>query len=157
MHPEKYLTERDEPRQVKVKDPTPKLGKAWNATYNNVLGEFSMFLLLKLHVTDGQAEGAAAGWDGDQIVLLEQDGSARHAVFATTVWDTEDDSEEFFLTLSRWLSSRFPEAAELRSEKTASGFSLVDGGEYHAIQREGIHVSFIIGLPEELASKLKEN
>lgn len=151
IHPEKYLGLRDNPKAVTLDDPSPLLGDKWKRTYTNVLGEFSVFLFLKQYLQEEQAKRAAAGWGGDQITLVE-DGT-HDAVFAATTWDTPEDAAEFYSALGDWFQLRYPKSQ--RNVDAGTGFSLVQGGEYSAVERNGLDVRFVIGLPESEAPKLK--
>jgi hypothetical protein len=151
MHPEKYYANRDEPKQVHAEALAAKFGKSWNIVYSNVLGEFSLGLLLNLHLTDEHAKRAASGWGGDQVLLLEN-GAGKSAVLIDTLWDTRDDSDKFFAAMEKWFQEHFPKAS--RSNETPKGFSLVQNGEIHSLWHDGTAVRFILGLPESEAKKL---
>ncbi len=152
MHPEKYLGQRDNPKAVAVEDPTPQLGKDWKIVYRNVLGEFSLYLLLKLNQPDQTAMNASSGWGGDQVILVEEDGRDRSAVFAESTWDDQDSADRFYAAASNWLERRFPQGR--KEDASDSGFAMVAGSEYHSIQRRGTGVYLVLGLPESLAGKL---
>ena len=94
MHPEKYFVTRDEPKPVTADYYVNALGGDWKADYRNVLGEFSLGLLLSLHLTEEHARKAATGWGGDQVLLLESE-QGKDAVLISTVWDTAEDAEKF--------------------------------------------------------------
>lgn len=151
IHPEKYLDQRDDPKPVDVEDPTPRLGKGWRIAYKNVLGEFSLYLLLKLSLTEEAAKRAAAGWGGDQVILAEDSDAKQDAVFAATVWDNQESADRFYEALSTWLQHGHPQARKV--ESSANRLAIVSGGEYRSIRREGKAVSFIVGLPESYADK----
>ena len=152
IHPEKYLTLRDDPKPVEVRDPALTLGPGWKSGYTNVLGEFALYLMLQLQIPEEKARRAAAGWGGDQVILAENpNGSA--AVFFDSVWDSPEDAEEFYQAMSAWFKARFPKAA--RAGETASSFSLTDSGEFHSLRHSENRVSFIVGLSESQSSKLK--
>jgi hypothetical protein len=153
IHPEKYLVERDAPKPVLVKDPVPQLGKDWKVTYKNVLGEFSLYLLLKLDLSDETAKKAASGWGGDQVILAEDTTNYRSAVFADSVWDDQESSDRFYEALANWLQHRYPQARKV--EESKDGFALVSGGEYRSLRRQGTKVHLIIGLPESYAGKFR--
>ena len=148
MHPEKYLAARDEPQTLSVTDPSAALGGSWKTNYQNVLGEFSVYLFLKLQLTDEQAKTAAAGWDGDEIQLVE-DGSGKSSVFLSTVWDTPEDAVEFQSAAKQWLKLRFPKGQVARDVPEA--YALVDGGEYSGVEKHGNTVRLILRLPESMA------
>jgi hypothetical protein len=150
IHPEKYLAQRDNPKPVVLEDPSPALGSAWKQTYKNTLGEFSLFLVLKQFIPEEQARRAATGWGGDRLCLVS-DGS-RDAVFGATTWDSNEDAERFFAALGAWLQAKNPKAK--KSNETEAGFGMIEGGEYSAIQRRGLDIRFIVGLPESEVEKL---
>jgi hypothetical protein len=153
MHPEKYFADRDDPVSVAAGAHAAALGEGWNVAYENVLGEFSLGLLLSLHLTGERARKSAAGWDGDQVLLLENE-TGENAVLISTVWDSEDAAERFFNAMDEWFRRRFP--GTLRSDASPAGFSIAGDGEFHTIRREGTGVRFLIGLPEAGGEKLKD-
>jgi hypothetical protein len=153
IHPEKYLGERDNPKPVEIQDPSQQLGKEWRIAYRNVLGEFSLYLLLKVNLTEEAAKKAAAGWGGDQLILIE-DGAGHSAVFVETAWDTLDAADRFFGALSAWLQRRYPQAK--RAGESESGFALVSGGEYRSVRRQGGSVRLIVGLPESFGARFND-
>ncbi len=153
MHPEKYLaTPRDDPKPVELEDPAARLGTGWKISYRNVLGELGIDLLLRLQLPEEQSKRAAAGWGGDQVLLLENE-SGNYAVLMATVWDSTDDADEFYQAMSDWLQRRYSKAR--KSVPAANGFSLIQDGEYNSIQRDGLKIQCVIGLPESDAPKPK--
>jgi hypothetical protein len=153
MHPEKYYANRDAPKPVNAEALAAKLGNHWKIAYSNVLGEFSLGLLLNLHHTDEHAKRATEGWGGDQVLLLEN-GDGKDVVIVDTLWDTADDSDKFFGAMDEWFRQHYPKAA--RSHESATGFSVVQDGEFDSLRHEGSSVRFILGLPESEAKKLPE-
>jgi hypothetical protein len=152
MHPGKYFLNRDEPKPVSAENYAAALGNNWKVAYKNVLGEFSLGLLLNLHLTEEHSRRAAMGWDGDQVLLLEND-LGKDAVLISTVWDTTDDAEKFYAAMDEWFRRHYPEVQ--RSNETPTGFSLIQKGELSLIRRDESSVRFIIGLPEADGQKLK--
>lgn len=154
IHPEKYLLTRDDPKSVQLDDPSAEMGTGWQAVYRNVLGEFSLFLLLKLNLPEEQARSAASGWGGDQLMLLEDGSGGRSALFLETVWDDASSAERFFGALSTWLQRRYPQAK--KSNESANGFTLNQGGECHSILRRENGVRLIVGLPGALNDRFNK-
>ncbi len=152
IHPEKYLDKRDNPLPVETDDPSSRLGSAWKVAYTNVLGEFTIYLMLKDQVSDAQAKAASAGWGGDKVLLLENKSGAA-AVWCFSIWDTPEDADEFYQAMGEWLQRRFPKAR--RTDESEGGYALVHSGEYDSLKRQGPRVQFILGLPESESSKLK--
>lgn len=151
LHPDKYVKQRDRPQLVAINDPARLLGPGWASHYRNVLGEFTIHLILKLHLSDDEAARASAGWGGDQLLLAEK-GEAS-GVFSESVWDTTADAEEFYAAIGKWLQRRLPRGT--KSEESANAITWLDGGDYYSVQREGARVRWIVGLPETWRPKLK--
>jgi hypothetical protein len=150
IHPEKYFGTRDEPQAVSAENFAAKL-PSWKIAYKNVLGEFQLTLLLSLHVTEERAKRSAAGWDGDQVLLLEN-AAGKNAVLVNTVWDGIEEADEFFQAMEVWFQQGFPKAR--KSGEPGTGFSLIQDGNVNSLRQEGTNVRFAIGLPEAEYSKL---
>ena len=151
MHPEKYYATRDNPKEVNAEPLAAPLGAQWKVAYKNGFGEFSLGLLLNLHLIDERSRRAASGWGGDQVLLLENT-QGNNAVLISTLWDTENDSEKFYAAMDEWFRRHFPKAT--RKNEAPAGFSLVENGEFSAVRHEGLFVRILIGLPENDGSKL---
>ncbi|MBN2242619.1 MAG: hypothetical protein JW793_08010 [Acidobacteria bacterium] len=145
LHPEKYFGTREDPQPVTFVDPAARLGGDWRIVYQNVLGEFSLGLLLNLNLTEERSRKSVAGWGGDQATLLEN-GAGRDAVFVNTIWDSDEDADKFCQAMEEWLLKRYPDGKSEGEPSTA--LSTVQDGEYHGMQRQGRSVYFITGIPE---------
>lgn len=93
LHPEKYLA-GEQPIDVQVNDFSGALGDDWTVWDTNTYGEYQIQVILQnSSMSDQQAEVAASGWGGDTYVVAgTEDEDAIHWV---TVWDTEQDADEF--------------------------------------------------------------
>jgi len=110
LHPEKYwkAEELDEPIAI-AHGATPE---GWTERSRTTLGELMLAILVEdedasqaIDMSDPRSivaveytNDAAAGWGGDELLLLEKDGG--HLVHLATVWDTSDDAREFRDALS---------------------------------------------------------
>ncbi len=93
IHPEKYDAGED-PVAVSVPDPTALLGEGWAVIDRNVMGELFLRSYFESDLDPQTAAVAAAGWGGDEFLMLETpDGNDALAIFS--VWDTEADATEF--------------------------------------------------------------
>lgn len=153
MHPEKYYGERDEPKPVNAEWIVGKLGSGWKIVYKNVLGEFSLDLLLKLHLTEQRAKRAAAGWGGDQVLLLEN-AAGKNAVLVDTIWDNPEEAGEFFEAMQAWFEKNFPNTR--KSDETPAGFSIIHEKQVNWLRHDGAEVQFLIGLPESDAPIVRD-
>jgi hypothetical protein len=151
MHPEKYLVSRDPPQTVQADDPSTRLGEAWKTGYTNVLGEFSLYLLLRHHLPDERAQQATAGWDGDRVMLVE-DGTSS-AVFLSSVWDSPEEAAEFQSALWEWLKLRVPGSRTI--EESAEILALSKDGQYYSVSKADGTIRLVMGLPEALADKIR--
>lgn len=154
IHPEKYLgIPRDEPKPVDAEALANRLGGGWKVTYKNVLGEFSLSILLNLHLSEERSRRSAAGWGGDQVLLLEN-ATGKNAVLVDTVWDNDAEADEFSAALQAWFAQHFPNGK--KADEPPAGFSLIQDKEINEFRHEGSDVRFIIGLPEPDAQLLRD-
>jgi hypothetical protein len=94
LWPEKYFVERDEPTPVRLPDVARLLGPSWRRIDSNVLGELGHRVALRGPEGPESGDGPARGWDGDRYELYES-GRGGTALVYLSVWDGEDDAEEF--------------------------------------------------------------
>lgn len=92
LHPEKYDA-AEEPVEVSIPDPTDLLESGWDEIDRNVMGELFLRSYFESHLDRETAAMAAAGWGGDEFLLLET--PTWDALVIYSVWDTEEDAIEF--------------------------------------------------------------
>jgi hypothetical protein len=140
LHIDKLLA-RELPIPAKL-DPAAVQGLVPDATlaWHDSLGEAELLAMLAHVQRSTVARRAAAGWGGDHYVALErpsrQGGAAAGVpmIVAVTVWDTEDDAEEFEEVFGEYLRTMVPD---------------------HAIDRDDDVVLFATGIPRDVdASRL---
>ena len=68
----------------------------------NVLGEFSLGLLLKQYMPEPIALNAAEGWGSDHFIVFEDQESKETGFILISLWDSQKDAEEFFDAYSTW-------------------------------------------------------
>jgi hypothetical protein len=98
IHPERWPY--DTPQPVDVPDLGPALGAGWRDLDVMTVGEAWLQLMLELRLDTGDAERAAAGWDGG-LYRAWTDGS-RTAVVLRTLWDTPEDAQQFADAMGAW-------------------------------------------------------
>lgn len=86
MHPNKYLARELPARIDRFDEPTTDSSQ-------NIFGEFGIMALLEPSIGKPVARHAAAGWNGDRILLCASDKD--HGFKWVTRWDTEKDAGEF--------------------------------------------------------------
>ena len=112
LHPEKYLDERDTPTPIESSKIPPQLDDSWNRIYQNVFGEFSLYLLLKQFIDLPTAEQASQGWDGDSTQLHESK-TGQLTFILRSVWDSKEDAREFFDAYQKVIEKKYPSAHPL--------------------------------------------
>jgi hypothetical protein len=101
LHPEKYIDERDDPRQVELPDVSGALGAGWSEEYVNTIGEFDVQIMLRENGATAW-DDAAEGWDGSTFALY---GSGDQSLLVLgTVWDSATDAGEFVDALRETVS-----------------------------------------------------
>ena len=145
LHPAKYYEERDHPTLVLL-DAEKVVGGGWKETLNNVHGEFGVKVLLREFRGDKLRqpvyEKAAAGWDGDRYVILENAKQETAYVWHST-WDSEDDAKEFLQAYVWALEKKY----KLPVGEEAAGDRLEIADHDVLLERRGSDVLVIDGLP----------
>jgi len=151
LHPEKYWDpeERDDP--VLIVRETGALPEGWSVEQVDVFGELQLALVTEL--ADGASKvdfsnplslmsiqytnDAASGWGGDSVALLTK--GEGHLLHLVTVWDSEEEAEEFERTMDLVAESVIaPSLAELAGEGGVHGVLLLTGKS----ARERVFVSW---------------
>lgn len=95
LHPDKYFA-GEQPVAVKLPNLASALGGGWEILDEGVLGEFTISLYLRNRLPRFRAADAAEMWGGDAYVLIRNDEQDDSAVVSHSVWDTEEDAQDFF-------------------------------------------------------------
>ena len=104
LHLEKYA-QGEMPIGIEMPDFGWVLGDGWKHVRTGVLGELFMTAWLETDFSLQAASIAATGWGGDAYSLFEgPDGQG--VLVLTTEWDSEQDAEEFFVTVQRHAEAR---------------------------------------------------
>lgn len=98
LHPERYPEDR--PVSVVLPDLVEVLGDGWREIDTGVMGEWSTYLVLAFgldemaRLSENAAIAAADGWGGD-VYAVYYDDEGNTAMVLKTIWDTDQEAEEF--------------------------------------------------------------
>jgi hypothetical protein len=134
LHPEQYPA--DVPIPVDLPDLVPVLGDGWREVSRNQMGEWYTFLILaraadeKARLADETAQAAAAGWGGDEYIILHKDDNDLSAFVMKTVWDQRGDAAQFADAFKQYADARFGVTASQQGDSLtwtySDGFSWFD-------------------------------
>jgi hypothetical protein len=154
LHPELYPS--DTPIPVDLPDLTTTLGDGWREVSRNQMGEWYTYLILaraanaNARLDDTTAQDAAAGWGGDEYVVLHDDSTGSTAFVMKTVWDTKADAEEFSNAVQQYADIRFGVSATQQGDTLS--WSYLDG--YSSFNHSGDTTVWIIAPDTASAEKL---
>ena len=152
IHPNKYDA-GEEPIEVSAPDPTEALGEGWTILDRNVMGELFLRSYLQSDLDPQMAADAAAGWGGDEFLLLETP-NGDDALVMFSVWDTEADATEFagmFMAHSETASGQAWEGDE---DAPLSIFGLDSDGVSMRLGVSGAEARVVIAPDAERADSL---
>jgi hypothetical protein len=143
LHPEKYLAD-EQPVAVTA----PVLADA-TVVHSTTWGELGFQLFLRAHGIDGDvAKLAAAGWGGDRVTTVENNG---HVIgLARFEWDSEADASEAYDAAARAIDESQLSARAVHTETQTVWLAL--DGSVSEISRSGTQLTIEIGLPLALWS-----
>lgn len=147
IHPEKYIS-RDNPVKVELPDLTDVFGRGWEALSQNTMGEFLIRVYLEQHLGLMKASDAAAGWGGDAYTLMI--GPEAEKVFVlSTMWDTLEDSTEFFKAYHEFAREKHGSDVLYRTDNSTQIW-WIGSGETTFLRQDGDGVLLILADDEAL-------
>lgn len=110
LHPDKYFA-GEEP--VIVDLPALALGRGWEVLEEGALGEFVISLYLENRLPGSRAARAGESWGGDAYALVRNEELDESGLASLSVWDTEEDAQEFFEALVSYYEEPRGEARDI--------------------------------------------
>ena len=153
LHLDKYAA-GEMPISVEMPDLAWVLGGGWKHVRTGVLGELIITAWLETDFSPQAASIAATGWGGDAYSLFEGPDGQGVLVLAT-VWDSEQDAEEFFATVQQHTVARSGVGWEDSAIATESGSATLPDRTVYA-ERKGARSLFIIAPSAELVENLRQ-
>ena len=153
LHLEKFAA-GEMPISVEMPDLGRVLGGGWKHVRTGVLGELFITAWLETDFSPQAASIAATGWGGDAYSLFEGPDGQGVLVLAT-VWDSEQDAEEFFATVQRHTEARSGVGWEDSTIAPESGSANLPDRTVYA-ERKGARSLFIIAPSAELVENLRQ-
>ncbi len=152
LHAEKYFA-HEAPIKLNLPDIASALGTGWRRIDYDVNGEWNYYQILAEYVQPtSDAERAAAGWGGDRYAVYEQKTDGRVLLAQSTVWDTEQDAQEFYAAYAKRTERRYKDAqldARLSVPALARNVWRTTNDGLVVMQRQGTSVIILEGLPEK--------
>ena len=110
------------------------LGPGWSELHRDTLGEFFLQAYLEAAFSTERAAQAASGWGGDSYALLSRE-DGRTLLVALLVWDTKDDSAEFFFAFTQFMQGTADgEWEQVDGDGAAQVMSLPDKSVYLQVE-----------------------
>ena len=141
LHPEKYWVPEDIDEPIMVERERVDLPEGWTLAQEDTFGEMQLALVTELvnghyKVNFGNpmsmmnikyTNAAAAGWGGDSLGLYAK--GAGRLLHLVTVWDNEEEAEEFEQAMSMVIEDFIePNLALLAGEEGGHGARMTKGG-----------------------------
>ncbi len=153
LHPERYTPNRDYPSYTAEPD-LSKVLNGWEPEATDTFGELLISLMFELQTGDvATAMRTALGWDYDVITSWRSPGNDL-AIAWVTIWDSEDDAEEFFSNYCELLELKYPSGEWVNHGSTSATYTML--GYAASLERSGKIVTIVEGVPEELAVECLE-
>jgi hypothetical protein len=144
LHPSLYPS--DTPIPVDLPDVATALGSDWREVSRNEMGEWYTYLILAdsvdqaARVDDTTAQTAAAGWGGDEYLVLRNNTANATAFVMKDIWDTANDANQFVAALQVSLNNRFG----VKATQTGDTYTWTYSGGYSSLLISGSTTIWII-------------
>jgi hypothetical protein len=155
MHPGLFFPKRRNPVGVKINDLSPGTLPRCRKIWENTLGEYGWFLVLRGYLDESVARTAVSGWAGDQIQVYEDTESHRMILAAYLVFEGEGKAEDFFYGCRELLGRKYSLDSFLRSDDTIYWALLSPNDAEVYVERFGRRVVLIEGTVENETVKVR--
>ncbi|HSV86007.1 MAG TPA: hypothetical protein VLH85_05495 [Levilinea sp.] len=155
LHPDRYPS--DLPVLVVLPDLGPILGDGWTEIVDDVMGQWSTYLVLTesrdsaAQLPAEVARIAAAGWGGDAYAAFSFDDTGQILLLHRWLWDTSADATEFWDAFSDYSRARWGDP-----DSSTSGRMIWEETPYGwvAVVRSGDEVLWLIAPNAEVAAQI---
>jgi hypothetical protein len=144
LHPSLYPS--DTPIPVDLPDVAAALGSDWREVSRNEMGEWYTYLILAdsvdqaARLNDSTAQTAAAGWGGDEYLVIHNNSANATAFVMKDIWDTDNDASQFVAALQGSLNNRFG----VQATQTGNTYTWTYSGGYSSLLISGSTTIWII-------------
>ncbi len=153
LHLDKYAA-GELPIDVEMPDLDWVIGDEWEHVRTGTLGELFIMGWLETDFSPQAAFIAAQGWGGDAYSLFEGPDGEGLLVLAT-VWDTEQDADEFFATMQQHAEARSGVGWEDSGNVPEAGILTLPDRTVYA-ERKGAHILQIYAPRAELVDTVRQ-
>ncbi|HOO55719.1 MAG TPA: hypothetical protein PLN69_02780 [bacterium] len=146
IHPEKFFDKKklDWPTFIMPPDLYDVLPENYVFQDSDSMGEYRIYILLKdLIFTSAEAMQVSEGWDGDRYLAFENTDTEDISFSWLTIWDTENDAEEFFEFYKNIIDHKSVSASVLHSNGTS--YLLQTSWDLIFVERRGDMVLVVEG------------
>ena len=158
IHPEKYQ-QREVAGVINAPDYSSLLSQEWELVTDDSLGEWDSFLLLAYNdypnarQPEDDAALAAEGWSADRYQVYFNPEERQVFLSVYWVWDTNEDSAQYYNLLRLSLNSRFGSA---EVDSGTSGTCWFYQGQKSCIQRDANKIYWLMSDSSELLDTVRE-
>lgn len=117
LHPDKYFA-GESLEEIALPDfANEPFSRDWELLDQDTLGEFGLRIIFNTFDVNTPSYAAAAGWHGDQYVVLKHRQDNTPALVLFTTWDTEQDATEFKAAYEDVLATKHRGTTDFRIEQ----------------------------------------
>lgn len=117
LHPDKYFA-GESIEEIALPDlANESFAGNWELLDRDTLGEFGLRIIFNTFDVNTPSHAAAAGWHGDQYVVLKHRQDNTPALVLFTTWDTEQDATEFKTAYENVLAIKHHRSTDFRIEQ----------------------------------------
>ncbi len=117
LHPDKYFA-RESPEEIAFPDlANEPFVEDWELLDRDTLGELGLRIIFNTFDVNTPSHSAAAGWHGDQYVVLKHRQDDTPALVLFTTWDTERDATEYKIAYEKVLAIKHRGSTDFRIEQ----------------------------------------
>ena len=147
MHPQDFVSGQKESRWREPAEWGEAGLKGYSKFWEDSMGEYGLFLVLRQYLEDDEAWKAVDGWRGDRVRAYENTESGQKVLAGSVLMKDPVSAKLFFKSYGKLLAGKYGKFKKLNSADAVEWFEISPGGNQVYLERLGRRIIFAEGIP----------
>jgi hypothetical protein len=146
LHPDTFLSKREEPGSIEIAGLEQAALGGYSKFWEDSMGEYGLFLVLRRYLDDSKAWKAVDGWRGDRLQAYESP-QKQPILVGSILMEGPKSARLFFEAYRELLERKYGKSKRLSSNRAIDWFNLAPDGNQVYLEQSGNRIVFAEGTP----------
>jgi hypothetical protein len=149
LHPEDFMSGRRESEWAEPAELEQGFLRGYSKFWEDSMGEYGLFLVLRQYLDDDKAWKAVDGWRGDRLRAYENPEKRQKVLMGYVLMKDTASAKLFFKSYGELLADKYGKFKNLNSGDGVERFDLPSDENQVYLERSGRRIVFLEGIPAE--------